>query len=80
MDSLLLSVDKELSKDDNVLGVARTVRDPVLLRQRGRSIDDNLVRFGVVRGCGFHLDGVVAVAEFGEAEAADVGQFVDAFQ
>ena len=78
MDSLILSIHVELGKDDDVLGVAGPVGDPVLLSQRGRGVHDQLVRLLVVGGRRLHLDRVVSVAQLGQPEAADVGQLVDA--
>ena len=80
MNALVLAIHVQLGKHDNVLGVTSPVRDPVLLRQRGRGVDDQLVRFFVVGGGGLHLDGVVAVAQLSQAEAANVGQLVDAWR
>ena len=44
------------------------------------SINDELLGLGVVDGRGLHLDCVVAVAEFREAEASDVVEVVDAVE
>ncbi len=71
MHSLSLPVDDELGENDAVVRVARSVRDPVLLRKHGRRVDDEGIVLGIVSGGGLHLDGVVAITELREPEAAD---------
>ena len=56
------------------------VGDPVLLSQRRRRVDDELFGLGVVVDGRLHLDGVVAVAQFREAETADIIEVIDAFE
>ena len=62
MDSLVLPVDYEFGEDDDVFGVNSAVRDPVLLSQRRRRVNHELLGRLVVRGRRLHLDGVVAVS------------------
>ena len=42
-----------------------------------RGVHDELLGLGVVGGGGLHLHGVVAVAELGQPEAANILQVVD---
>jgi hypothetical protein len=53
------------------------VGDPVFLCEGGWGVDGELLGGGVVGGGGLHFDGVVAVAELGEAEAAGNLEFVE---
>ena len=54
-----------------------TICNPVLLSLCARRVDDELLLVLVVVGGGLHLDGVVAVGELGESEAADALEAID---
>ena len=49
----------------------------LLLCEGVRGVHDELLGLGVVGGGGLHLHGVVAVAELGQPEAANILQIVD---
>ena len=51
-----------LCEDDDVLGVNGAIGNPVLLSQRRRCVNDELLSGLVVCRGRLHLDGVVAVA------------------
>ena len=67
----------QLGHDDGVFGVDGTVGDPILLCERMRGVDNDFISFLVVDGRRFHLNGIVAITEFGESEAANVVQCVN---
>lgn len=60
--------------------MVEAIRDPILLTQVGRAVDDELTRrFVVGRSC-LHLHRVIAVAELSEAEAANSLKVIDAVE
>ena len=56
--------------------MARTIGDPILLRECRGGVDHELLSFLIVLSSGLHLDCVVAIAELCEAEATHVGQVI----
>eukprot|EP01137_Pigoraptor_chileana_P037394 Opistho-2@34399 len=80
VDALLLSIDLKLSKHNDPLGVDCAVGDPVLLGKGIGRVDDKLARLLVVLSSRLHLNGVVAIAELGEAKASDFAEVVDAIE
>ena len=73
----MLSLDVGLGEDEGVVGVDCSVGDPVLLGGHWGTVDDKLLGFFVVVGSRFHFYGVVAVAEFCQAETASYVQTVN---
>merc|ERR1719507_851063 len=72
MDPLILALNPQLGEYHNVLGMTRTVGDPVLLCQGSGCVHDKLVG-GRVVNCGrLHFYSVVAVAKLCEAKAANI--------
>lgn len=60
MDALVAAADEELRKHDGPLGVHGRIGDPVLLRQRRRRVDYELICCLVVLRCCLHLHCIVA--------------------
>ncbi len=54
-----------------------SIADPVLLTQIGWAMDNKLTRTLVICDSGLHLNGVVAIAQFSETEAAHSLQTVN---
>jgi len=60
MNALILPLHDKLCKHYAPLCVHCAVGDPVLVRQRGRAVDDELPAAGVPRGCCLHFNRIVA--------------------
>jgi len=56
--------------------VACTVCDPILVGESSRRVNNELLSLLVIGRSGLHLNGIVAVAQLGEAEAAHVREAV----
>lgn len=62
IDSFVLAMDDGLTEDDCVVGMTRSIRNPELLRQSCRTIDNELVLFFVESDRSLHLRRIVAIS------------------
>lgn len=69
--TLVLALNNGLPKDNRIIGVSKSIGDPVLLTHHCWGVDYEFLCFIVVGDGGFHLNGVVAVSKFSEAETTN---------
>ena len=72
INTLINSINVKLGKNNNVVGMASTICDPVFLCQGIWSIDDEFLCFLVIGGCCFHLHCIVTIAKFSQTKATHI--------
>jgi hypothetical protein len=68
--TFVLIFNQSLSENKCVVAVLESIGDPVLLGKNGRRVDNEFVSLLIKGSSCLHLDGIVTIAKFGEAEAA----------
>lgn len=80
MDTLVLSMNVELGKDNGKFSMDCRVCNPILLSLSIWRIDDKLIGLGIKDGRCFHFHGIVSIGQFGQGKTSNHLVSVDPFQ